>query len=419
MRAECQFAKAGQGLFYNGLLVDQKGRSFSFVYDCGTSGAATVLKNSVLEYKELSGHRLDLLAISHFHQDHVSHIPELIDGLELGTVVIPFVKPELLLLLAAQYEEIENNDERIRLYSNPAMYFLAHGAERVIVASGDESDNEDINFFGEPSNDFPQNDGEDKENINQIVLSVNKNTNTANLFERGTVKYSGCFYASAPYYQWEFRFKNLHYARIQDSFYVDISKLLENNNNSFYEILRNKAYIKNLRDIYEKNFKGVLNDTSLILLSRPLQRGWLVDNPSHWCCTLDECVDCDDECYDLWSKYGQASTLLLGDLSIDNEVSHRLFQQLERQRSGLPRVIQLPHHGAKMKYHPFYCELFKDLKHRCHLPISLIASYGIKNKYGHPDLSGYTNYHLSDLFWWNTNIELVNERKDFTYTIAF
>ena len=81
MRAECQFAKAGQGLFYNGLLVDRKGRLFSFVYDCGTSDAVPVLERSISEYKGFVGNRLDLLSISHFHKDHISHIPALIDGI--------------------------------------------------------------------------------------------------------------------------------------------------------------------------------------------------------------------------------------------------------------------------------------------------------------------------------------------------
>lgn len=145
-----------------------KGQSFSFVYDCGTSGAATGLKNSISEYKKLVGQRLDLLAISHFHQDYVSHIPELVEGLELGTVVIPFVRPELRLLLAAQYEGIENDDDRIRLYGDPAMYFMALGAESVLVASGGENNN--VDFFGEPSNDFPRSDGEDKEPPNRTVV---------------------------------------------------------------------------------------------------------------------------------------------------------------------------------------------------------------------------------------------------------
>jgi len=419
MRAECQFAKAGQGLFYNGLIVDQKGRSFSFVYDCGTSSAATVLKNSVSEYKKLLDRRLDLLAISHFHQDHVSEIPELIRGLELRTVVIPFVKPELRLLLAAQYEEIENDDERISLYNDPAMYFLAHGAESVLIAYGDEGDNEDIDFLGEPSNDFPQNDDEDEENPNHIFVLGNKNNNTMNLFESGIDEYSGCFNVIAPSYQWEFRFKNLHSDRLKERFWDDIFKLLEMHNKSFDEILRNKKYIKQLRKIYVDNFQGGLNDTSLILLSRPLQRGCLVDNPSYKRFISKKCIDFDDECLELWLKCSQASTLLLGDLSIDNKVFYRFFQQLESQRSRLPQVIQLPHHGAKMKHHLFYCKPCNDAKHRCNLPITLIASYGIKNGYGHPDLSCYMNCHPGDLFRWNMNIELVNERKDFSYTIAF
>ena len=424
MRAECQFAKAGQGLFYNGLLVDHKGRTFSFVYDCGTSDADVVLEHSISEYKEFAGKRLDLLAISHFHCDHISHIPKLINGLELGTVVIPFIKPELRLLIAAQYEGIENDDERIRLYDNPEMYFMAHGAESVLVASSVENNNEDMDFFGEPNNDFPHKDSETKESYNRTIVFGRNNTYSydTNPFENSTSEYLGCFSIVASSYQWEFRFKNLHYDKMQDDFWDDISKLLELHNNSFDEILKNKTYTKQLRRIYENNFEGgrdKLNDTSLMLLSRPLQRGLLVDNFSHKGCVSVDSAECNDESHNRWLKYGQASTLLLGDLSVNCKIFDRYLQRLEKPLSQLMRVIQLPHHGAKMKHNPFYCEFCHDLRHRSHLPISLVASYGIRNNYGHPDLSCCTNCRPDDLFWQNTHIELVNERKDFTYTIIY
>ena len=77
MIAECQFASAGQGLFYNGILKDKK-KMFSFVYDCGTMSNQNILQKSVKDYRSIVGNRIDLLAISHFHRDHVSHIPALI-----------------------------------------------------------------------------------------------------------------------------------------------------------------------------------------------------------------------------------------------------------------------------------------------------------------------------------------------------
>lgn len=413
MRAECQFARAGQGLFYNGLLVDRKGLSFSFVYDCGTSSAATILGQSISSYKEFLGKRLDLLAISHFHRDHVSHVPALISGIELGTVVIPFIRPEMRLLLAAQYEDIDNDEERIRLYSDPAMYFAAHGAERVLIASGRGDYSEGTDFFGGPDDDIPQSVSRDDERRNHTIEIGNSNSYETGLFEDKAVEYLGCFSVIAPSYQWEFRFENLCYDRMQDSFWDDISELLERHNNSFYEILRNKTYTKQLRQLYEENFEGGINDTSLILLSRPLQKGWLVDNHSCGIRASVDCIDCDDECDDCRLKYGYASTLLLGDLS------DRYFYRLCKRPIQLPRIIQLAHHGARIKHNLFFDDLCHISRCVCHLPISLVASYGIKNGYGHPDLSSYTNRQPDGLFWQGLCIEMVNERKDFTYTIGY
>ena len=341
MRAECQFAKAGQGLFYNGLLVGQNGHSFSFVYDCGTSSGATVLMNSISEYKELVGQRLDLLAISHFHQDHISHIPELIDGLELGTVVIPFIRPELRLLLAAQYENISDDYDRIRLYGDPEMYFIAHGAERVVMASGGDkkSDNDDIDFFSKPPEEYSQNDGEDKESSNRTTVIGNKISIDANVFANKADEYRGCFSVIAPSYLWEFRFKNLHYDRLQANFWNDILKLLERHKNSFDEILKNRRYIKQLQKIYADNFKGNFNDTSLILLSRPLRRGWLVDNLFCRHYESKNCIDCKNEHRDICFINGQAATLLLGDLPMDYKILNRYLHCIEDHMVQLPRVI--------------------------------------------------------------------------------
>jgi len=417
MRAECQFAKAGQGLFYNGLLVDQGGRSFSFVYDCGTLDAASVLMNSISEHKALIGQRLDLLSVSHFHQDHVSHIPELIDGLELGTVVIPFVRPELRLLLAAQYDDISDDGDRIRMYGDPEMYFIAHGAERVIIASGDENKNgnDKFDFFGKPPEEYPQKEG--KENLNHTVIIGNKTSADTTLFTNKADEYRGCFSIVAPSYLWEFRFKNLYYDCMRSNFWGDITKLLERHNNSFDEILKNKTYIKQLQKIYRDNFEGKFNDTSLILLSRPLRRGWLVDKLSCWCNCSMVCSDCKDECIDDYLNHGQAATLLLGDLTEDYKLFDRYFHRIENHISQIPQIIQTPHHGAKIKHHSFCREFCHDLNRGRHLPIMLVASYGIKNRYGHPHLSSYKNCNHDDLCWRNTHIELVNERKDYSYTI--
>ena len=416
VRAECQFAKAGQGLFYNGLLVNQKGSSFSFVYDCGTSASDKVLSNSLLEYKEISDKRLDLLSISHFHKDHVSHIPELLDGLELGTVIIPFVKPELRLLLAAQYDDIETDDERIRLYNNPVIYFLSHGAESVLV--GVSSENEDFDFWGEPNSNFSQEGDDSQDNPNHIFVIGNNATDTTSFFESKAVEYSGCFSVISRSYQWEFRFKNMHDDRMHGDFGDEITKLLEKHDNRFDEILRNKSYTKQLRKIYEDNFRGGINDTSLILLSQPLIKGWLVGNCSCYD-VLKDCTNCSDECQKNWRKLGHAASLLLGDLSINHRMLDHYFHRINTHLPQLPRVIQLPHHGAKMKNHPFKCEICHFYKHKCHFPSSFVASYGIKNRYGHPDMSYCINCHRCDLHWKNVNIELVNERKDFSYTISF
>ena len=405
MRAECQFAKAGQGLFYNGILVSQKGHSFTFVYDCGTSDANSVLSSSVSEYKNLMGKQLDLLAISHFHDDHISHIPRLIEGVELKTVVIPFIRPEVRLLLASNKEGIENDEEMINFYSNPVEYFVMHGAENVISVQYD-SDN---NFFeNEQQGNFVDNDN----NPNKIHM-MGKLTP----LEGKNAKISKCigaFSIKAIIYNWEFKFINLYYDKIQDDFLIKISELLKAHSNNFSNILRNKTHIKQLRKIYKESFSKGLNETSLIMLSKPINKGQVIKDVYSYMLYNDaECRGCKE------SKCYQGSTLLTGDISITSELIDRCSMYFHKEHICIPSILQLPHHGAEITHSTLLERLCRKIFYRSCYHFSLVASYGIRNKYGHPKISFYKACHLNKMFMRNVHIELVNERKDFLYTILY
>lgn len=87
---------AGQGLFYSGTvrMVNSYPPPFRFVYDCGSLNAHN-LREEVEVFRQqenLPSNHLNLLVISHFHQDHISHIKKLVEGsVKIDKLVMPFM----------------------------------------------------------------------------------------------------------------------------------------------------------------------------------------------------------------------------------------------------------------------------------------------------------------------------------------
>lgn len=107
----------GQGLFYSGM-VDIEGRrysdssSFRFVFDCGSLNKGNAdeevnhYRNTVLKEDNF----LDLLIISHFDADHVSHIKKLLENRKVKNVVLPFTTlEERLFLVLKHYYDTEGD----------------------------------------------------------------------------------------------------------------------------------------------------------------------------------------------------------------------------------------------------------------------------------------------------------------------
>jgi len=242
MRAECQFAKAGQGLFYNGILIDDRGKRFSFVYDCGTLPwlqANYVLNKSIWTYKDFIKNRLDLLFISHFHQDHISHIPELLSNISVGTVVIPYIDPDMRLLLAAQYDGIETDGDRISFFREPSKWLLDRGAEKVITIRGaDDFGEENKNEQGIKPN--PEKDPE------YLTISYNSRNSSEN---SETIECEGWCSLTSWYYAWEFKTFNPYPEKYSVELIDSVRAILNENDGDFRKILRDKSLREKLKKL--------------------------------------------------------------------------------------------------------------------------------------------------------------------------
>ena len=94
-----KFDTVGQGLFYWGIL-NVNGRQFSFLYDCGST-SETRISERVENFKEILRccQELDMLVISHFDEDHMNGIRELLIDTKVESVFIPYYHLDDYLLL--------------------------------------------------------------------------------------------------------------------------------------------------------------------------------------------------------------------------------------------------------------------------------------------------------------------------------
>ena len=91
-KATLKFNPVGEGLFFNLDVYTEKGRIFSTVYDCGSTWPKHSLEKAIKNYTH--GRRLiDLLTLSHLHQDHVNGTVQLMQKLKVGTVMLPYISP--------------------------------------------------------------------------------------------------------------------------------------------------------------------------------------------------------------------------------------------------------------------------------------------------------------------------------------
>lgn len=96
----------GQGLFYTGYLnADSVKEPFRMVFDCGSLNKQEC-RNAVEGVRaDFFGdyQTLDLLVISHFDEDHVSHIQQLLTGgIKVRRLIMPFLSFETRLVLAME-----------------------------------------------------------------------------------------------------------------------------------------------------------------------------------------------------------------------------------------------------------------------------------------------------------------------------
>lgn len=112
--AEYVFYPVGQGLFASGILKTGGNNSLIWVYDCGSleKEADNVLSPQIADFQStLNNMSIDLLALSHFHEDHKNGIVQLLEKCNVDTILLPYLnRIEKNLYIYSLVEQAVSND---------------------------------------------------------------------------------------------------------------------------------------------------------------------------------------------------------------------------------------------------------------------------------------------------------------------
>lgn len=387
-----RFHNVGQGLFYSGLLNKKDSKShdvFSFVYDCGTDSAPFYLKQEIQSFKLLlpstgipNEKRLDMLIISHLHDDHVNGLEYLLDGVKVDTVVMPYIDDGLKSLPLV---ESAGNSEFLRtFYLDPVGWLASRGVRRILLLGAEDVTLKGENLYrGQSLNNDDSDIYIDPESV--IHTDSMGSTSLIYLKSQSTVR--------SKNYCWEFKFENLKLDPALIALYKSIVEGYIQKYHRLEDILIDKQLTKDMRNDIRVKCGNMFNRTSVVLLHQPIANKSLVQFG------LCGCYFCRCNMPPKYIEDISCGSVLTGDVELKKDETFRILD--DAITKPVYSVVQFPHHGAKNDH---------NIDYFCSLPIiTCVLSYGIANKYGHPH--GKVLHRLK-------RIVLVNERQAFDYQIS-
>ena len=356
-----EFFPVGQGLFAAGSLhrTLQHQAMLRWVYDCGTISEKQFLNNALDRFAALTAERpyLDLVTLSHFDNDHISGVVQLLGRHRVDMLLLPYMP--LWERLAIAFEEATSpDDDLMAFYINPVEYLtgLPEGNIRRIVfvpPSGEEGPPEPAGEPPEGSNtpsDEPlhidEGKPDDSADAGDLVFAGRRtNTRVAFLRSGGGIRKLGW---------WEFVPYNDDKPAVFDSKFLQEAAAFRDLLLAGASTAERKKRLQDLKEHYEavRRPGEERNDISLFLYSGPIYGTW---QRTALLCSWD---------FRLRNWFGyrrgrsyvydttRCSILYPGDGFLDTpERLHRLCGYLRAYRVNRIGVMQVMHHGAKRNWH--------------------------------------------------------------------
>ena len=358
MFVEYTFFSVGQGLFFCGKIHICDHKPFVWVYDCGSANAKDKLSSSIDELQEID--EFDLVAISHFDDDHINGLPYLLAQKKVKKLVIPFLTAEQKTLELINYcAECCNEDDTYSKLTDDSLEFLKNPGAYITKISKQQSV---VEILYVPDKSYVLNNNDIRSN-EQNDLSYRYTEKK----EDGIIKKILDPNSPMIYKTWEFLFYN------------DITEYKKLNKKNFpYHWNDIEKNVKKLLDNVNEHTKTqALNDlkTKHDTLIAPVKR-----NPSSLflyagCCDYELATKCYSfQDGKIMQKHG---ILFTGDGVLSNLVQlNDLLTYLGGERRNNIYCLQVMHHGSKYNS----CSEVAKLLH----PSQSVFSADPQYKYNHP-----------------------------------
>lgn len=275
------FHPIGQGAFYTERFGD-----FTMVYDCGSSSGLDIIVNEI-QATFGKGEKIDLLFVSHFHEDHINGIDFLLDHCRIENIVLPLMElsDKTFTILDNCYTSYED----YRLILDPES-FVDNRAENIIYV-------------------IPDSGRIDKEISILDLKDINKISSCTKISITG--KGPG----------WHFiPFNFRHNTRAKELENKLKSKgITVGSVNEFLECWKYKDIKKSMINCY-REIKGDMNTNSLTLYSGPK------------------------------SHEIKAGCLYLGDYNTNGETKYNNLKDAYENVCSNIEFIQIPHHGSRHNF---------------------------------------------------------------------
>lgn len=318
----------GQGAFYSEIFENDGEVKFSMVYDCGTKTSDKIMDETLASQidefsKRIGNKKIDLLCISHFHNDHISGLNNLTKICEVKKTIIPMLTYDMVLL--TRVRNLISYREKALVTDN-IIHSLYFG----------ESDN---NRFGVIESVFPYNDGIEGHVIPQKPDNV---VNSGDELVQDDVFWLyRPFNSISPHCQKAIELKQRLLNEIPSAFSQD---------GDFDATIVVREYLEDLKKVYKDIMKGD-NDNlyTLVVESSPVMG-----------------IMPEDRMKDYRGIY-------FGDFDYKSTgVRHTLLSPYYYHNIGF---VQVPHHGSKHNWHADFLR---------GAPRRYVISAGTTNGHHHP-----------------------------------
>lgn len=348
-----------------------------WIYDCGTVSSKATLSRELDVLRDRHGSHVDLLYLSHFHEDHVNGLSNLKQGFSVDRAFIPLLDPWERLLAFGSWRG-NPPSWYVQFIADPAAW-MGQWADSVFeVAPGSTDpltsvDAEEVAPLDDSEGDLQPPDG-----TGGVVTASN-----------ATVAYGATGRAVWVWEPYVLNSVDALRIRFQREFQLLFgSDPVALSGDDVLGLLGDQRARGHLRTIYKNLLEGAGQGEDLNLTSMCLYSGTTVPPRGCWRSRWPETylVDPNDptEAIELWRDrsevgvWGQGTGwLLTGDGSLRDSSRALEVRRYYSARYEAVGVLALPHHGSERSYNP---TLLNDLESRSHC----LASVSTTNSFGHP-----------------------------------